>query len=116
MVRVIWGDGKLVAHPGGCFVPELCSFVRVAAAGRADDLGRAWCEGLKWLAKHLVGGAAAECERREHGGNRVEGGGGDGDADHVSADVSAVGTVPGRRRQAERVGGDIEKSPEQLIR
>jgi hypothetical protein len=28
---------------------------------------------VKWLAKHLVGGAA-ESERREHGGNRVEGG------------------------------------------
>src|SRR6516162_258932 len=32
MVHVIWGDGKLVAHPGGCFVPELCSFVRVVTA------------------------------------------------------------------------------------
>jgi hypothetical protein len=35
--------------------------------GRADHAGRAWGEGLKWLAKHLhlVGGAAAERERRE---------------------------------------------------
>jgi hypothetical protein len=33
--------------------------------GRTDDAGRPWGEGFKWLAKHLVGGAAAERERRD---------------------------------------------------
>ena len=33
--------------------------------GRTDGAGRPWGEGLKWLAKHLVGGAAGERERRD---------------------------------------------------
>jgi hypothetical protein len=33
--------------------------------GRTDGAGRPWGEGLKWLAKHLVGGAAGQRERRD---------------------------------------------------
>ena len=55
-------------------VEAACLRILDGIEGRADDAGRAWGEGLKWLAKHLVGGAAAECERREHGGDRLEGG------------------------------------------
>ena len=33
--------------------------------GRTDRAGRPWGEGLKWLAKHLVGGASGERERRD---------------------------------------------------
>jgi hypothetical protein len=63
-------------------VEAACLRILGGIEGRADDAGRAWWEGLKWLAKHLVGGTAAECERREHGGDRLDGSGGDSDADH----------------------------------
>ena len=63
-------------------VEAACLRILGGIEGRADDAGRAWWEGLKWLAKHLIGGAAAERERREHGDDRLEGAERDGDADH----------------------------------
>ena len=61
-------------------VEAACLRILDGIEGRADHAGRTGWHGLNWLAEQFVGGAAAECEHREHGGDRLEGDGGDGDA------------------------------------